>query len=50
MNREQRIEALRRELTNLKAELRKAKGTYKRATLQDEIRAIARELARLQDF
>ena len=49
MNREKRIEALRRELSNLKEELRKARGGYKRATIQDEIRAVCRELVRLQD-
>lgn len=49
MNREKRIEALRRELSNLKEELRKARGQYKRATIQDEIRAVCRELVRLQD-
>ena len=47
MNREQRIAAMRRELENLKAELRKARGAYQRATIQSEILAIARELARL---
>ena len=49
MSREKRIEALRRELSNLKEELRKARGRYKRATIQDEIRAVCRELARLQE-
>ena len=49
MNREKRIEALRRELANLKAELRKARGAYRRATLLEEARAVARELARLEN-
>lgn len=49
MSREERIEALRQELSNLRAELRKTKGSYKRATIQDEIRAVARELAQLED-
>ena len=46
--REKRIIALRQELSNLKAELRKTKGSFKRATIQSEIRAVARELARLE--
>ena len=50
MNREQRIAALRRELANLKAELRKTKGQFKRATIQDEIKAVCRELVRLQEY
>ena len=49
MNREKHIEALRQELSNLKEELRKARGQYRRATIRDEIRAVCRELARLQD-
>lgn len=48
MSREKRIEALRQELSSLKAELRKARGQYKRATIQDEIRAVCRELVRQQ--
>lgn len=46
--RKERIEALRRELADLKEELRKARGGFKRLTLQDEIRATARELTRLE--
>ena len=49
MSREERIAALRQELSNLKAELRKTRGQYKRATIQDEIRAVARELAQLEN-
>ena len=48
ISKEKRIEALRLELSNLKAELRKTKGSYKRATIQNEIRAVCRELARLE--
>lgn len=43
MSREERIAALRKELSNLKAELRKTRGQYKRAVIQDEIRAVCRE-------
>ena len=50
MNREQRIAALRRELANLKVELHKTKGQFKRATIQNEIRAVCRELVRLQEY
>ena len=50
ISKEKRIEALRLELSNLKAELRKTKGRYKRAILQDEIRAICRELIRLENY
>ena len=49
MSREKRIEALRRELSNLKEELRKARGQYKQATIREEIRAVSRELVRLQE-
>ena len=49
MPRKKRAESLRRELSNLKAELRKAKGGFKRAIIQDEIRSVCRELARLED-
>ena len=49
MSREKRIEELRQELSNLKAELRKTRGQYKRATIQDEIRAVCRELVRQQE-
>ena len=49
MSREERIKALRQELSNLKAELRKTRGQYKRATIQDEIRAVGKELVRLEE-
>ena len=49
MSREECIAALRQELSNLKAELRKTRGSYKRSTIQDEIRAVARELAQLEN-
>jgi len=49
MSREERIAALRKELSNLKAELRKTRGQYKRAVIQDEIRAVCRELVRLEE-
>ena len=49
MSREERIRALRQELSNLKAELRKTRGRYKRATIQEEIRAVSRELVRLEE-
>ncbi len=49
MSREERIKALRQELSNLKAELRKTRGQYKRATIQDEIRAVCKELIRLEE-
>ncbi len=48
MSREERIKALRQELSNLKAELHKTRGQYKRATIQDEIRAVCKELIRLE--
>ena len=41
--------ALRRELSNLKAELQKTKGSFMRATIQDEIRSVCRQLAQLED-
>ena len=49
MSREERIRALRQELSNLKAELRKTRGQYRRATIQEEIRAVSRELVRLEE-
>ena len=49
MSRKERINALRQELSNLKAELRKTRGQYKRATIQEEIRAVSRELVRLEE-
>ena len=49
MSREERIKALRQELSNLKAELRKAKGEYKRSVLMNEIRAVARQLESLRE-
>ena len=49
MTREQRVEKLRRELSNLKAELRKTKGDYKRSILQSEIRAVAHQLVAMRD-
>ena len=49
MSREERINALRQELSNLKAELRKTRGQYKRAIIQEEIRAVSRELVRLEE-
>ena len=49
MSREERINAVRQELSNLKAELRKTRGQYKRATIQEEIRAVSRELVRLEE-
>ena len=49
ITREQRIAALRQELLNLKAELRKTRGQYKRAVIQDEIRAVCREFVRLEE-
>ena len=49
MSREERIKALRQELSNLKAELRKTRCQYKRATIQDEIRAVCKELVRLEE-
>ena len=49
MSREERIRALRQELSNLKADLRKTRGQYKRATIQEEIRAVSRELVRLEE-
>ena len=49
MSREERIRALQQELSNLKAELRKTRGQYKRATIQEEIRAVSRELVRLEE-
>ena len=47
MTHEERIKALQQELLALKAELRKAKGAYKRAVLMEEIRSVCRKLARL---
>lgn len=49
MTHEQKVEALRRELSNLRAELRKTKGSFKRSIIQDEIRGVCRELARLDN-
>ena len=49
MTHEERIRSLQQELLALKAELRKTKGAYKRAVLMEEIRAVCRELARLQE-
>ena len=49
MTREQRIAALKQEISNLKAELKKTRGGFKRATIQDEIREVSRELARLEE-
>ena len=49
MSREERIAALQQELSNLKAELRKTRGQFKRATIQDEIRTVCRELILLQE-
>ena len=49
MTREQRLAALRKELANLKAELAKAHGSYKRSVIQDEIRSVCKELIRLED-
>lgn len=42
-----RIEAKRKELLRLLQELRRTKGAFRRATLREEIAAVARELARL---
>ena len=44
----ERYEIRHRELLRLKAELKKARGSYRRAVLRGEIAAVARELARLQ--
>ena len=49
MSREERIKALRQELSNLKAELQKTRCQYKRATIREEIRALSRELVRLEE-
>ena len=49
MSREERIKALRQELSNLKAELQKTRGQYKRATIREEIRSVCRELAQIED-
>ena len=49
MTREDRIRALRQELLNLKAELRKARGNYMRSTIRNEIQAVCRELVRLEE-
>lgn len=49
MTHEQKVKAKRQELSNLKAELRKTRGQYKRAVIQDEIRAVCRELVRLEE-
>lgn len=49
LTREQREKNLKRELSNLKAELRKAKGEYKRYVLMNEIRAVARQLESLRE-
>ena len=49
LTREQRFEIKRAELIKLKAELAKANGPYKRQTLIDEIRVVARQLVALQE-
>ena len=46
--REERLEALRKELATLKGELRKTKGSYMRSVLIDEIRGVCREIESLQ--
>ena len=45
---EERLEALRKELASLKAELRKTKGAYKRSLIADEIRGVCREIEKLR--
>ena len=47
---DRRIDAKRKELLRLKQELRRAKGAYKRAVLRGEIAAVARELARMEEY
>ena len=49
MTNEERLMVLQQELLSLKAELRKAKGAYKRAVLIEEIRSVSREIVQLQD-
>ena len=49
LKRAQSYEIKRRELLRLKAELKKARNPFRQAVLRDEIRAVARELAKLQD-
>ena len=49
LTREEKIEALKRELENLKAELKKARTPFQRSVLIDEMRAVSRQLARLLD-
>jgi len=49
LTRMQRYEAKRQELLNLKQELRKAKTPYKQGVLREEMKAVARQLAALQD-
>ena len=49
LTREQREKNLKRELSNLKAELRKANGDYKRSVLMNEIRAVVRQLENLRE-
>ncbi len=45
--RRQHIDALRQELANLKAELKKARTPFMRKVILDEIRAVARQLEQL---
>ncbi len=47
LTREQRIEALKKELSNLQAELKKARGGFKRSILMDEIRSVIHRLEQL---
>ena len=46
---DQRVKALHKELSNLKVELQKSKGSFKRSTIQNEMRSVCRELARLEN-
>ncbi|MBQ3762838.1 MAG: hypothetical protein II875_12620 [Clostridia bacterium] len=49
VDREERRKALLRELSKLKAELRKTKGAYKRAVIISEIRNICGQIERLME-
>ena len=49
MSKEERMAVLRQELSHLRAELRRTRGQYKRATIRDEIRAVCQELVRLEE-
>lgn len=49
MERNSKVEELRKELKALKDELKRTRGSWKRLVLADEIRSIAAEIAKYTD-